>query len=116
MKITLSRTAHAPFTTYKCVSLTASRIIGTCIEMADLFAVAFDPNYVYEMRTSKTEVGGGGGAKSLNFRRRAKSLRISPGGGQIPGGAISLRHRNTLYLGKRSKHRSSLIKTQYLLV
>ena len=42
----LSRTAHAPFTTYKCVSLTASRIIGACIEMADLFAVAFDANNI----------------------------------------------------------------------
>ena len=31
--------------------------------MADLFAVAFDPNYIYEMRTSKTEVVGGGGGE-----------------------------------------------------
>ena len=62
--------------------------------MADLFAVVFDPNNVYEIRTSKAEEAGGG-AKSLNFRGgeipkggRAKSLGISPrgGGGQIPGG------------------------------
>ena len=62
MKITLSRTAHAPSiaTTYKCVSLTTSRIVGACIEMADLFAVVFDPNNVYEIRTSKAEEAGGG--------------------------------------------------------
>ena len=47
MKITLSRTAHAPFTTYKCVSSTTSRIIGACIEMADLFAVVLTP-IIYE--------------------------------------------------------------------
>ena len=41
MKITPSRTAQV---TSKCVSLTTSRIIGACIEMADLFAVVFDPN------------------------------------------------------------------------
>ena len=34
--------------------------------MADLSAVVFDPNNVYEIRTSNTEEGGG--AKSLNFR------------------------------------------------
>ena len=59
MKVTLSQTAHAWFTTYKCVSLTTSRIIGACIEMADLFAVAFDHNKK-EIRTSKMEGGGGG--------------------------------------------------------
>ena len=62
MKVTLSRTAHAPSTTYKCVVLT-SRIIGACIEMADLFAVVFDPNNIKEIRTSKTEEGGGGGGE-----------------------------------------------------
>ena len=46
MKITLSRTTHAQYTTYKCVSLTTSRIIGACIEMADLSAVVFDPNNI----------------------------------------------------------------------
>ena len=58
--------------------------------MADLFAVAFDPNKK-EIRTSKTE--GGGGARSLKGAEiprdlapgRAKSLAISPGRwGQIP--------------------------------
>ena len=60
--------------------------------MADLFAVVFDPNNVQEIRTSKTEQGGGGGAKSLNFRGGARSLKggeilrdLAPGG-QIPGG------------------------------
>ena len=47
--------------------------------MADLFAVAFDPNKK-EIRTSKTEGGGGDLAPG-----RAKSLAISPGRwGQIP--------------------------------
>ena len=69
--------------------------------MADLFAVVFDPNNIKEIRTSKTEEGGGGGggggAKSLSFKEggeiprdlapgRVKSLGISPGGEQIPGG------------------------------
>ena len=44
MKITLSRTTHAQSTTYKCVSLFTSRIIGGFIEMADLSAVVFDPS------------------------------------------------------------------------
>ena len=65
MKITLSQTAHAPS---KCVSLTTSRVIGACVEMANLFAVVFDPNKIKEIRTSKTEEEEGGGAKSLNFR------------------------------------------------
>ena len=65
MKITLCRTAHAPSTTYKCVALTTSRITGACIEMADLFAVVFDPNYICEIRTSKTEEGGGGGGGEI---------------------------------------------------
>ena len=42
----LCRTAHTPSTTYKYVSLTTSRIIGACIEMADFFAVVFDPNNI----------------------------------------------------------------------
>ena len=69
MKITLSRTAHAQSTTYKCVSLTTSRIIGACIEMADLSAVVF----------------GGEGQITRG---------LAPGGWQIPGGgAKSLRHQ-----------------------
>ena len=59
MKITLSRIAHAQSITYKCVSLSTSRIVGACIEMNDLFAVVFDPNNLKEIRTSKTEEAGG---------------------------------------------------------
>ena len=87
MKITLSRTAHAPSTTYKCVSLTISRITGACIEMAGHFAVVFDPNNISEIRTSKTE--GGGGIEEISGD--PKSLGISPRGG---GGAKFLRHRD----------------------
>ena len=85
MKITLSRTAHAPSTTNKCVALTISRITGACIEMAGHFAVVFDPNNISEIRTSKTE---GGGVEEISgdpASGRAKSLGISPGGG---GGEI----------------------------
>ena len=89
MKITLSRTAHAPFTTNKCVALTTSRITGACIEMAGLlaglFAVVFDPNNISEIRTSKTEGGGGGGVEEISgdpASGRAKSLGISPRGGR----------------------------------
>ena len=88
MKITLSRTAHAPFTTYKYVALTISRITGACIEMACLFAVVFDPNNISEIRTSKTE-GGGDEISRDPASGRAKSLGISPGGGKSLGGRNS---------------------------
>ena len=60
MKITLSRTAHAQSITYKCVSLSTSRIVGACIEMADLFAV------VFEIRRNKNFENGGRGGRGRN--------------------------------------------------